>query len=183
MKNVKEYFLQTNDKCVCLICCTSVAVGKKCNVEKYYTTVHKDFENKFPAGRDVWLKKVTKGSFAETTIYTCYASKKKKKKQQQKHPFKLITFWQKTRQHLGYRCRIGKGCNGCYGSLFREFKNKLQIMAAIHDVQLGPNTVTKRVSALSTDVCQQLDGDLHLKVVFNRVWRILFYSNRHFVVK
>ncbi|RXM34340.1 hypothetical protein EOD39_14145 [Acipenser ruthenus] len=41
-----------------------------------------------------------------------------------------------------------------------NLKNKSEIMSAITDVQLGANTVARRRSALSEDVCEQLDRDL-----------------------
>ncbi len=31
-------FTSVKDKCVCLICGVSLAVGKKCNVERHFTT-------------------------------------------------------------------------------------------------------------------------------------------------
>jgi hypothetical protein len=37
------FFINANNKCVCLICNTSVAVNKKCNTERHFMTMHKDY--------------------------------------------------------------------------------------------------------------------------------------------
>jgi hypothetical protein len=39
----KYIFTNVNNKCVCLICNASVAVSKKCNVERHFMTTHKDY--------------------------------------------------------------------------------------------------------------------------------------------
>lgn len=44
------FFTSVKDRCVCLICETSVAVGKKSNVEQHFTTLHKTFDRDFPSG-------------------------------------------------------------------------------------------------------------------------------------
>ncbi|KAK7907121.1 hypothetical protein WMY93_015733 [Mugilogobius chulae] len=56
-------FTSVNDKCVCLICGFSVAVGKRCNVERHFTKLHGNFPRDFPTGsalrrekRSTWRK-------------------------------------------------------------------------------------------------------------------------------
>lgn len=45
-------------------------------------------------------------------------------------------------------------------TLFRDHKSKTEILSAIADVQLGANTVARRVSALSADAVNQLESDM-----------------------
>lgn len=45
-------------------------------------------------------------------------------------------------------------------TLFRDHKSKTEIMSAIADVQLSANTVTRRVSMLSSDAMGQLEQDI-----------------------
>ena len=45
-------------------------------------------------------------------------------------------------------------------TLFKDHKSKTEIMSAIADVQLGANTVARRVSALSADAVGQLERDM-----------------------
>ncbi|KAK0152132.1 hypothetical protein N1851_006497 [Merluccius polli] len=45
-------------------------------------------------------------------------------------------------------------------TLFKDHKSKTEMMSAIADVQLGANTVARRVSALSVDAVEQLERDM-----------------------
>lgn len=38
------------DKYVCIICNAHVTLSKKANVERYFRTVHKNFEDKYSSG-------------------------------------------------------------------------------------------------------------------------------------
>ena len=46
-------------------------------------------------------------------------------------------------------------------TLFKDHKSKTEILSAIADVQLGANTVARRVSALSADAAKQLESDMN----------------------
>ncbi|CAL9684508.1 unnamed protein product [Knipowitschia caucasica] len=51
-------FTNVNNKCVCLICGFSVAVGKRCNVQRHFVSVHGNFSHKFPTGSNLRKEKV-----------------------------------------------------------------------------------------------------------------------------
>ena len=51
------FFTSVKDKCVCLICGSSVSVGKRGNVERHHTQVHGNFARDFPAGSTHGLRK------------------------------------------------------------------------------------------------------------------------------
>uniref|UniRef100_A0A8C5I3V4 SPIN-DOC-like zinc-finger domain-containing protein n=1 Tax=Gouania willdenowi TaxID=441366 RepID=A0A8C5I3V4_GOUWI len=51
-------FCFTNVKCVCLLCGTSLAVFKKCNVERRFTKLHSNFSQDFPLGSSLCKNKV-----------------------------------------------------------------------------------------------------------------------------
>jgi hypothetical protein len=46
----KYFFINVNNKCVfmCLICSASAGINKKCNVDRHFITVHKDYISKYP---------------------------------------------------------------------------------------------------------------------------------------
>lgn len=46
-------------------------------------------------------------------------------------------------------------------TVFKDHKSKTEILSAIADVQLGANTVARRVSALSADAAKPLDSDMN----------------------
>ena len=43
----KFFFTQVGNRAVCLLCSESVAEFKKYNIERHYTTKHKDYGNDF----------------------------------------------------------------------------------------------------------------------------------------
>lgn len=51
--------VNTSDRCARLICGTSVAVGKKSNVERHFITLHKKFDRDFPSGSSLRSAKVS----------------------------------------------------------------------------------------------------------------------------
>jgi len=52
------FFINVNNKCVCLICNASVAVSKKCNAERHFMTMHKDYLSKYPNNSESGRNKV-----------------------------------------------------------------------------------------------------------------------------
>lgn len=52
------FFTNVGERCVCLICGASVAVGKKCNVERHFTQVLRNFARDFPVGSGLQTEKV-----------------------------------------------------------------------------------------------------------------------------
>jgi hypothetical protein len=54
----KHFFITANKKYVCLICNANVAVSKKCNVERYFMTMHKDYISKYPDNSEIRRNKV-----------------------------------------------------------------------------------------------------------------------------
>lgn len=51
-------FISVKDQCVCLFCGVSLAVGRKCNVQRHFTTIHSTFSKDFPVGSNLWKEKI-----------------------------------------------------------------------------------------------------------------------------
>jgi hypothetical protein len=49
----KNLFINVNNKCLCLICNSSIAVSKKCNVERHFMAMHKDYISKYPDNNEI----------------------------------------------------------------------------------------------------------------------------------
>jgi hypothetical protein len=45
------------DKCICLLCNANLAIPKKVNIERHFTTVHEGFESEMPVGNELRKKK------------------------------------------------------------------------------------------------------------------------------
>lgn len=52
------FFTMSYLKCVCLICQTSITIQKKGNVERYFRTLHKNYDSDFPAKNELRKRKV-----------------------------------------------------------------------------------------------------------------------------
>lgn len=134
-------FTNVNDKRVCLICGASLAGSKRGNVEQHFPEVHKNVSWDFPAGSSFCKEKVKE---QETTL----------QKQQSlfNKPPKKATSWPSTKSPFTDGKIIKEATTAIVESLFQDHKNKIEILSAIADVQLGANTVARRVCAPSADV-------------------------------
>jgi hypothetical protein len=47
------------DKCICLLCNANLAIPKKGNIERHFTTVHKGFESEVAVGSELRKKKLS----------------------------------------------------------------------------------------------------------------------------
>lgn len=52
------FFAMKKDKCICIICFSSVALSKKANVERHFSAVHKQYENNYLLGTELRKAKV-----------------------------------------------------------------------------------------------------------------------------
>jgi hypothetical protein len=54
----KYFFINVNNKCMCLVYNASVAVSKKCtNVEWHFMSMHKDYISKYPDNSEILRNK------------------------------------------------------------------------------------------------------------------------------
>lgn len=49
--------MTVKETCVCLICGATVAMAKRHNVERYFTTCHKSYHANYPPGSALWAEK------------------------------------------------------------------------------------------------------------------------------
>lgn len=67
------FFVISNSKCMCLICQAIISLPKKGNLERHFTTMHKRYENDFPAQselRKIKLKELKSQLAAQQSIFT-----------------------------------------------------------------------------------------------------------------
>lgn len=148
------------DRCVCLICNSSVALPKRANVERHFKTIHAKYATDFPFGSENRKRKVRelKGSLsAEQSVFTKPESKSKAATLasfaftdiliKRKKPFEDLEMIKEAMQRAGE-------------VLFNYFKNKKEIISAINDVSLFRHTVMRRSEALSENIEKLLKDDL-----------------------
>lgn len=155
-------FVNLKNKCVCLLCGSSIAVPKKHNVERHFQTNHGTFNVNYPLKSEVRKKKMCnlKSSLtAQQTVFTRHVENSKKATIAS---FKISHMLAKKKKPFidGELFKelflTGADC------LFDGFSNKREIVSAIQDLQLSNNTVTRRIHAISTDIQTQLKTDLEI---------------------
>lgn len=148
-----------NDKCVCLICCASLSVGKRCNLERHFTKVHGNFSRDFPAGSSLRKKKIKELKTTLQRQQSLFTKPTKKANASTEASFKVAHVLTKHKKPFTNGGIVKEAMTAVAETLFKDHKSKTEILSAIADVQLGANTVARRVSALSADAVKQLDSD------------------------
>ncbi|XP_078512536.1 general transcription factor II-I repeat domain-containing protein 2-like [Lissotriton helveticus] len=151
-------FTQFKDNCLCLICGAKLAVGKKGNVKRHFSTVHVHFESKFPKGSGLRTQKVNELKSALKTRHSCVTTTKATAAMEAS--FKVTHHLIKQKTTFLDGAIVKEAMLLMAESLFKDFKNSPEITSAISDVQLGSDTLATRVSALSSNMIEQLEQDL-----------------------
>ncbi|CAL9688304.1 unnamed protein product [Knipowitschia caucasica] len=153
-------FTNVNDKCVCLICGFSVAVGKRCNVQRHFVSVHGNFSHEFPTGSNLRKEKVKELKSALQRQQSLFTKTTKKSCAATEASFKVAHLLAKHKKPFTDGAIVKDAMTAVAETLFDDHKSKTEILSAISDVQLGANTVARRVTALSQDATKQLDMDI-----------------------
>ncbi len=154
------FFTNVNERCVCLICGASVAVGKRCNVERHFTQVHGNFARDFPVGSGLRIEKVKQ---LKTTIQkqqSLFTKPIKRGNAITEASFKVARILTQHKKPFTNGAMVKEEMTAVAETLFKDHKSKTEIMSAITDVQLSANTVARRDSLLSSDAMGQLQLDI-----------------------
>lgn len=161
----KYFFINFKNKCVCLICGSTVSVGKKSNIERHFTTVHKKYDTEYPSNsnlRKCKVKELKSALVAQQSMFTKSANKMKVATIASFKVAHMLAIHKKPFEDGNI---IKEAMLAASEILFQEAKNKNEIMSAIQDVQLSRNSVTRRIEAMSENVRGQVKDDLQ-KCVF-----------------
>jgi uncharacterized protein YydD (DUF2326 family) len=132
----KYFFINVNNKCVCLICTVSVAVSKKCNVKQHFMTMHKDYTSKYPNNSEIPRNKVEELKHNLWSHQAIFSKPINKAKAATIALYKIIEMLAMKRKpfedgNVITECLVVAG-----NSLFNEFKNRNELCSAIKEVQL-----------------------------------------------
>ncbi|XP_031331198.1 general transcription factor II-I repeat domain-containing protein 2-like [Photinus pyralis] len=155
-------FIQnTNGFPTCLICQEKLAHNKKSNLERHFTTKHVSFGAKYPVG-DARKKAV-----------------EELKKSQEKSSF-VFKHWSQSSNNVNIASFIisqeiakrgkpytdGEYIKSCFinasEELFRDFKNKEEILKKIRELPLSAKTVKDRAAKMSSNITNQQHEDLKM---------------------
>jgi len=156
---VEYLFAMPNDKSICLICHSVVAVAKEANLQRHYTTMHSDFEKNYPSGSKVRDDKLS--SLKGNLLNQQNSFKRMMKATDCVTEASLQISWvlAKKQKPLSDGETVKECLQACAESLFAEFKNKSEIKKQITDLSLSHQTVARRVEMLARDVTCHLRRD------------------------
>lgn len=158
----EEDFLFTTpfSKCVCLICQLTIALPKKGNGERHFRTVHKNFDIEFPPKSDLrsrQVKEVKSQLSGQQSFFLQLASKARAATEAS---LRVSHFIVKNKKSFQDGETVKEAFVGAADSLFRDFKNKPEILASIKALQLSKSTVAWRSEAMAGELTQQLWKDI-----------------------
>lgn len=155
------FFVMVKDKCVCIICNSNVALPKKANVERHFRTVHKKYEEDYPAGtalRKAKVRQLKSQLLVQQSFLTKFNSNSRTATiasfkaaeilMKHKKPFEDGEIWKNAFIKAGE-------------VLFQNFKNKSEIMTSINNISLSRNTVMRRTEEMSENLEEILQENIH----------------------
>ena len=153
-------FTMVKDKCVCMLCHQTLALSKRGNLERHHNTNHDKFKDSFPAKSAIRARKVAElkaGLKAQQSLFTKPAAQNKAATEAS---FRVSHLLSKHKKPFTDGDLFKEAMAITAETVFNGFKNKDDIKTALRSVQLGPNTVARRVEEMSGDVDRQVLKDL-----------------------
>ncbi|XP_072380584.1 zinc finger BED domain-containing protein 5-like [Diabrotica undecimpunctata] len=158
----EEEFLFTivKDKCVCLVCRSSVALSKRGNLERHYKTLHENYENDFPQNSLFRKRKVQDLKSSLKTEQSMFTRSVKQSVAATIASFKISYILAQHKKPFEYGEVVKEAFIEAANVLFQDFKNKTDIMSVIKEVQLSRPTVTRRIEIMGKDLESQVKSDI-----------------------
>lgn len=156
-------FTTVDDKTVCLICDKDVSEARKFLVERHHTTKHEKFARDFPMGSKLRNDEVNKLKTKLKKRQSMFTGHDAKANAATEASFKVALLLTKHKKPFTDGSVVKEAMVQVAETLFKDPKSKwskADILSTIDGVQLGANTVQRRVSALSEDAMEQLDRDI-----------------------
>lgn len=154
------FFCMVKDKRICIICCTSVAIPKRGNLERHHKTVHKNYEKDFPPQSELRKRKVSDLISCLKKEQTMFTRPAKQSKAATIASFKISHILAKHKKPFEDGSVVKEAFIEAGETLFGDFKNKTEIMSAIRELQLSRLTVTRRIEVMSQDIADKLKHDI-----------------------
>ena len=154
------FFKMIKDKCVCIICRSTISIPKKGNLQRHYHTNHKKFETDYPPKseqRKIQLAKLTNDLKKEQSIFTKPILQSKAATTAS---FRVSYVLAKHKKPFEDGEMLKEAFIAGGEALFANFKNKAEIISAIQDLQLSRQSVTRRVESMGFDVVEKQKHDI-----------------------
>lgn len=146
------FFVMMKEKCICLICQVVLAIPKRGNLERHYKTMHSTHVKDFPLKSEVRkckLKDLKRSLSGQQAMFT---RPLEQSKAATAASFKICHVLAKHKKPFEDGILIKEAFTESAEYLFRNFKNKSEIISAIKDLQLSRPTVTRRIEIMNKDL-------------------------------
>lgn len=157
---VDFFFTMSFSKCVCLICQSVIAIPKKGNVERHFRTVHKNYDTDFPPKSELRRRKVKELKSQLSGQQSFFSQQTSKAKAATEASFRVSHLIVKNKKSFQDGEMVKEAFVEAADSLFKDFKNKTEILSSIRALQLSRTTVTRRSEAMAEDLTKQLWKDI-----------------------
>ena len=154
------FFTFFKDKCLCLICGTTVAVPKRHNVERHFKTCHRNFDVNYPPGSALRTEKAHGLKASLDKQRAIFTKVMKKSQNATEASFRAAQFLIKSKKTFSDGEVFKETMVLVGNTLFKDEKHGPEVISALSDVQLGASTMARRVSSLSENLTEQVDRDL-----------------------
>ncbi|XP_056912889.1 L-xylulose reductase isoform X1 [Takifugu flavidus] len=154
------FFTSFKDKCLCLICGTTVAVPKRHNVERHFKTCHGNFDVNYPPGSALRTEKDHGLKASLDKQRTFFTKPMKKSQNATEASFRAAHFLIKNKKTFSDGEVFKETMMLVANTLFKDEKHGPEVISALSDVQLGASTMARRVSSLSENLTEQVERDL-----------------------
>ncbi len=154
------FFTMSYSKCVCLICQSTIAIPKKGNVEQHSRTVNKNYDTDYLLKSELRKRKVRELKSQSSRRQSFFSQLTSKAKAATEASFRVCHTIIKHKKSFQDGEIIKEAFTEAADSLFRDFKNKPEILSSVKALQLSRSTVTRRSEVMAEDLTQQLWKDI-----------------------
>lgn len=159
------FFTMSYSKCVCLICQSIVAIPKKGNVERHFRSVHKNYDTDCSLKSELRKRKVGELKSQLIGQQSFFTQLNSKAKAANEASFRVSHSIIKCKKSFQDAEMIKEAFVEAADSLFRDFKNKPEILSSVKALQLSRSIVTRRCEVMADDLTAALEGHCGLRVV------------------
>lgn len=135
-------------------------IPKKGNLQQRFKMVHKSYQRDFPAKIELCSQKVQELRSQLAAQQSIFTRPNTKGKAATIASYRVSHVLAKHKKSFKDSEVVKEAFIETADALFGEFKNKTEIVAAIKDMQLLRNTVTRRCERMAEDVQTQLKKDI-----------------------
>ncbi|XP_023213971.1 general transcription factor II-I repeat domain-containing protein 2A-like [Centruroides sculpturatus] len=156
----KYLFTVINEKCTCMICRGTIAISKKSNLERHFTTMHKQFPLDFPEGSNLRSKIVNELKNALHSVQPASKKPVGKLRRVAEASFKIAHLLVKHKKPFTDGAFVKEAMLLAAESLFADRDDGDELTEMIRGMPLSSSTVTRRVESLAEHLRRKLDEDL-----------------------